>query len=301
MTITIADALGILQNAVDRGGPTPSDYADVALGVEALHRAEFIMEDGLSRRASPHPEIEDFFTRNVGVFGTTASMQGFVKCRPHGYAGDFEIIERIYFQTMSALPGVKLWDSFFHASSATHAVRNRCAVFQSLVAECDPHDLLSVACGPGLDVAAALTGGSSIRTATLLDNDANALRRAAVNLGAADLDLCYVECNALRYRPEKRHGLIWCSGLFDYLSDRASVLLLRRLYEALEPRGTLAVGNFAEGQSSRAYMETVGHWLLIHRTEQQIRALAAAAGVPPSRTEVRADETGVNLFLIAHA
>lgn len=301
MALSIMDALGVLQDIVDRGGPEVKDYADLAVGIETLHGAEFTLENGLSKRTSPRREVDDFFARNARTFCTTGSFQGFVRCRPHGYAGDFELIERIYNKSMSGFPDIARWDAFCLLNASTEAVRNRSAVFQALVKEVEPEDLLSVACGPALDVAAALTAGSSITRATLLDNDPNALRRAAVNLGGANLDLSYREGNALRCRPDRPHGLIWCSGLFDYLSDRASVLLLRRLFEALKPGGVLAIGNFAEGQASRAYMETVGHWLLVHRTEDDIRALAAAAGIPPGRAEVRADETGVNLFLVAHA
>lgn len=301
MATTVADALCVLQDIVDRGGPEVADYADLAVSIETLHQAEFVIENGLSRRAEPSSEIDQFFARNVRTFCTTASFQGFVRCKPHGYAGDYELIERIYNKSISGHADIARWDAFCLLNASTEAVRNRSAVFQGLVKEIRPEDLLSVACGPGLDVAAALTGGSSILSATLLDNDPNALRRAAVNLAGANLDLSFSQANALRYRPERAQGLIWCSGLFDYLSDRASVILLRRLYEALKPGGVLAVGNFAEGQTSRAYMETVGHWLLIHRTEDAIRILAAAAGIPLSRTEVRADETGVNLFLVAHA
>lgn len=295
-------AIDALQEIVDRGGPTRLEYERIGQSITVLHDAEYLIENGLGRRAAPSSQVDDFFSRNRAVFGTTASMQGFVKCRPHGYAGDFEVIEKIYTQSVSALPAIRLWDEFFHTSQATEAVRNRAAVFAALVEEFAPQDLLSVACGPGLDVAAALRDGESpVVRATLLDNDPNALRRASVNLATSPLDIDYREGNALRYRPDRPHGLVWCSGLFDYLSDRASVLLLRRLYDALAPGGVLAVGNFATGQASRAYMETVGHWLLIHRSEEDIRSLAAAAGVPPQRTEVRTDDTGVNLFLIAHA
>ncbi len=302
MRADVTLAINALQEIVDRGGPTRLDYGGIGQSIAIIHAAEYLIENGLSRRATPCSQVDDFFSRNRTIFGTTASMQGFVKCRPHGYAGDFEVIEKIYTQSVSALSAIRLWDEFFHTSLATVAVRNRAEVFSSLVDEFAPQDLLSVACGPGLDVAPVLRSENGpVTRATLLDNDPNALRRASVNLSGSPRDIDYREGNALRYRPDRPHGLVWCSGLFDYLSDRAAVLLLRRLYEALGPGGVLAVGNFATGQASRAYMETVGHWLLIHRSEQDIRSLAAAAGVPRARTEVRADDTGVNLFLVAHA
>lgn len=300
MRADVTHAIGAFQDIVDRGGPEPGDYPKLRAIAETLHAAEFVTRPGLSHRVATDDEIARFFTRNAAVFCSTASMQGFVRCRPHGYPGDFEVIERVYHRSVSTLSHLNLWDEFFHDSPPAMAVRNRALVFHGLAEEFAPQDLLSVACGPGLDLAPAVRDGAVVR-AVLLDNDPNALRRAAVNLAGAPADIECREGNALRYRPDRRHDLVWCSGLFDYLSDRAAILLLRRLYDALAPGGVLAVGNFATGQASRAYMETVGHWLLIHRDARDIRALAAASGISPARTEVRTDDTGVNLFLVAHA
>lgn len=302
MRADVVQAIATLQEIVDQGGPATEDYTRLAQTIAVLHGHEFVAENGLSRRAHPLTELDRFFADNARIFGTTASFQGFVRCRPHGYAGDYELIERIYHRSMSGYPDISRWDAFCLLNPSTEAVRNRAQVLGSLVAEFAPQDLLSVACGPALDVAPVLRDGDGpVGRATLLDNDANALRRAQVNLSGASRDIDYREGNALRYRPDRPHDLVWCSGLFDYLSDRAAILLLRRLYDALGPGGVLAVGNFASGQASRAYMETVGHWLLVHRSEPDLRSLAAEAGVPPARTEVRTDDTGVNLFLVAHA
>jgi hypothetical protein len=297
---TVGEALEVLDQIVARGGPLPAEGPLLNMVFDSLHPAEFVIERGLSRRVRTDPAIAAFLHRNRALFGTTASMQGFIRCKPHGYAGDFETLERIYFQMISAVPAIRSWDEVFHGASAPAAVRNRAMVFAGLSASRRPARLASVACGPALDVAAALPE-SDVREVILVDNDPNALRRAGVNLPANGPETLLHNGNALRWRPKTSLDLIWCAGLFDYLADKVAVFLLRRLMQALAPGGAVVVGNFAPGHASRSYMEVIGDWLLIHRTDQDLLRLARAAGADMTRTTVIGEPAGVNLFLVVEA
>ena len=103
--------------------------------------------------------------------------------------------------------------------------------------------------------------------------------------------------NVLRLMPAGSYDLIWSSGLFDYLSDRAFVRLARRMLGALRPGGEMVVGNFAPVPSARSYMELVVDWDLNLRTQGDLLRLAAEIGAAPGEAWVGREPAGVNLFL----
>ena len=297
------DFIDFLQSVTDAGGPEQHEYEDVARGFESIRDREFSVENGLARRTSVDSGFADLVRRNWKVFNSTATMQGFARLKPHGYAGDFEIIERIYNSNISGDRDLKRWDEFFHTADAVQAVRNRAGVLVEMCGQTDPEAILSVGCGPGLDIRPILHAGGRLNRVVLLDNDPNALKRSSANLalGAAESGIeIGIECrNALRWKTEDKFDLVWSSGLFDYLADKTASYLIRRLGDVLKPGGRLVVGNFGMENSTRAYTEVVGDWLLIHRTQADLVRIAVDAGFPESSLRVEADATGVNLFLVA--
>jgi hypothetical protein len=84
-------------------------------------------------------------------------MQGFAYHKPHGYAGDFEIIDRIYQRYACSDEMLTRWDNFWQAHPAAQAVRNRTAylislVFKSVTERRRPIHVLNLASGPSRDV-----------------------------------------------------------------------------------------------------------------------------------------------------
>jgi extracellular factor (EF) 3-hydroxypalmitic acid methyl ester biosynthesis protein len=297
-----ADAVKYLETVVETGGPDVPDYLPVANALNIIHQHEYVIKDGLSTRAQIFQPFEDFLQRHRKIFRTTASMQGFAYAKPHGYAGDFEIIERIYNRSVSDLDDVQKWDIFFQRTPATEAVRNRAVLVNRFIEEKRPASLLSVGCGPGLDIRDAASSNPDLIRVDLLDNDEKAILRArANNAWAVDASrtVSFIVKNALRFRPAKHYDLGWCSGLFDYLDDKTFVFLLRRLKDMVGINGRLAVGNFSPDNPSRSYMETIGGWLLIHRSVADLVRLAMEVGFSSTRTRVITDQTGVNLFIVA--
>ncbi|MFA5097845.1 MAG: class I SAM-dependent methyltransferase [Candidatus Margulisiibacteriota bacterium] len=64
---------------------------------------------------------------------------------------------------------------------------------------------------------------------------------------------------------------VYCSGLFDYLSERISERLLKILFSFVKPGGELIICNASEEYSShRAYYDFLGDWILIYRKKDQI-------------------------------
>ncbi len=227
---------------------------------------------------------------------TTATNQGFARLKPHGYAGDFEIIERMYNQTISQSETFTKWDRLFQSSQCVTAVRKRAEVLVEVVKNRDSKSVLSVGCGPGIDVRNLLEKTSSVTHVTLLDNDNKAIERSRANLCAhSDVDMDYICRNAFRFKSNRKFDVIWSAGLFDYLSDKAFTVLAKRLSTNLNPGGVMVLGNFGPDHQTRAYMEVVGDWFLIHRTEAELRKLAEA--IDAKQADITNDETGANLFI----
>lgn len=235
---------------------------------------------------------------------TIGTCQGYVCSRPRGYDGDFEIIERIYARWRSPNPALAKWDDFFHAQAAPQAVRNRKRYFldwlaaHETLASGDGLRLLNVGSGPARDVFEHFTTRPESRVRIeCVDSDVDAISHAAALCAPFADRLYFHRVNALRFRPRGQFQLIWSGGLFDYLNDDLFVRLLRRLWSALAPGGELVVGNFSPANPSRAYMELVGGWVLIHRTAAELTTLALCSGVPQESIRITAETKGVNLFL----
>jgi extracellular factor (EF) 3-hydroxypalmitic acid methyl ester biosynthesis protein len=285
-----------------RGGPEPSEYGMLKKLFDVVHAKEFRIVDGTSVALGKVTTLDPALDQDPEVFRSTASMQGFSYVKPHGYAGDFEIIERICNSAVSSISNIARWDRFFHAGDAPHAVRNRSSLLSGLIGEARPESILSAGSGPSLDLVEVLKTDESLKEIEIVDNDPNAVARSKINLATVERYLCrsfgFNVRNVLRFKPTRTYGFVWCSGLFDYLNDKTAVFLLKRFRDMLEPGGTLAFGNFGQENGSRSYMEIVGRWFLIYRSPMDLMRLAATAGFLPCKTRVCTDATGLNNFLI---
>jgi SAM-dependent methyltransferase len=281
--------LAQLREMVTRGGPEPPEYGWLSAAFPRLRRA------GVSPK------------QVAAVFGPTLTpecLHGHGYLKPRGYAGDFEIIDRIYTSWLSPDPRLARWDRYFHAQPAPRAVRNRKVFFKTLLAGQTggptrrPALVLNIGSGPARDVFEFLSERPNAPLCLhCVDLDPQAVAHG-LSLCSAFADKAHFECrNALRLRPSCGYELIWSAGLFDYLPDRLFVALVRRFYPFVEPGGELVIGNFSPRNPSRAYMELLAEWYLEHRTPAQLRQLATAAGVPAAAICVDQEPEGVNLFL----
>jgi len=121
-----------------RGGPDPSEYGMLKKLFDAVHAKEFRVVDGASVALSEASSLDPALDEARQVFRSTASMQGFSYVKPHGYAGDFEIIERICTSVVSSISHITRWDRFFHEGDAPRAVRNRSSLLGGLIREARP-------------------------------------------------------------------------------------------------------------------------------------------------------------------
>lgn len=295
MMQAIEENVRYLETVVSAGGPKPEDYPVLADIFSRLHAASYREVDGLSQMTAPIRPLEAFLEANRDIFRNTESMQGFAFTKPRGYAGDFEIIERIYDTVISADAQLGSWDRFFHSAGGANAVRNRPGYIEAILRKGNYETMLSLGCGSARDLSVT-NGPGTLQHITLVDTDPDALAQARVNLSNPKIEYTFLQKNVLRLREAGPFDLIWSAGLFDYLNDRLAIHLLGKARNFMNDGARIVIGNFSKNHESRPYMELVCEWRLIHRSEQEMANLMTAAGFEAKNVTVESDETGVNLF-----
>lgn len=282
-----------MQEMLAKGGPREQDWPLLDAWFETL---DVWIEKGYYR-SEDLPQVWNAWPQ---VFLTTNTLQGFVISRPHGYAGDFELIDRIYRYWTSPDPALARWDAYAHARPACQSVRNRKRYFietmRALYRERGELSILDVGSGPGRDVRELLEAEPVGIRVDCLDQDARAIAHARRVIGEHAAQVDFIQANALRFVAGERYDVVWSAGLFDYLSDRLFVRLLTRLLKMARPDGEVIVGNFSLNNPSRPYME-FGHWCLNHRSARTLTDLAIRAGANPDQVRVEQEPEGINLFL----
>jgi SAM-dependent methyltransferase len=256
--------------------------------------------------------------RIAGPILEVGSLQHHARFKPHGYAGDYEMLSRISEQSCCGHPLGRVFDRYFLRQAAPEAVRARTQhIAATLVAHClrrprQEYQIASVGSGPAIDVFEALAAMPKPCLASarvrLLDLDPTALDVARGrlepllpqrSLDAIRTNLFRLAQGARGARELRSPDFLVCAGLFDYLDDEPAASLLSLFWRQLAEGGVLLVGNFAPHNPSRAYMEWIGNWYLKYRTIDDMEKLATVAGIPREQFRVGCERTGVDLFLVA--
>jgi len=256
--------------------------------------------------------------RVAGPLLQVGSLQHHARFKPHGYAGDHEMLSRICERSCCDDPLGRVFDRYFLRQAAPAAVRSRTRQMAAMLASDSaardgaPFHVVSVGSGPGIDVSDGLRLLPAERRGevrvTLIDLAPDALdcARQRIEPLLPPQRLRCVRTNLFRLpdAPDPdgvlgRADLLICTGLFDYLDDAPAAAMLRFFRRQLTPGGRLLVGNFAPDTPTRAYMEWIGNWYLTYRTAEQLDQLAAAAELRPGDYSIGCEETGTDLFLTA--
>ena len=94
-----------------------------------------------------------------------------------------------------------------------------------------------------------------------------------------------------------KYDLVYCSGLFDYLSDQICSKLVKMFYEMLTVGGKVHVTNMHSDDichpNDNFMQELLFEWYLIYRNEKQMSKLFPDV----SKQKIYTDPTGINLCL----
>jgi extracellular factor (EF) 3-hydroxypalmitic acid methyl ester biosynthesis protein len=241
--------------------------------------------------------------------------------KPLGYAGDYEMVNMIL---RDPLEGSSLFskmvNSWFLRQQPAEAHRNRIAYLTQLL-RTESHRLakngrlakiFNLGCGPAGEVQNFLVQDEISNRASfaLLDfNDetvqhtTRVLQELKSKLGrGTKIDVIKRSVHQVlkeEIKPGARQqtfDLVYCAGVFDYLSDRICKRLMDIFYDMLEPGGVLVVTNVDASNPSRNGMEYLLDWHLVYRNSAQLRSLIPERA-PSGCWSVKSDATGVNIYV----
>lgn len=283
-----------LKHLVDKGGPDAEDFYDLDCWIAEI--AEHTKKGSLT--ADDLKRLRDV----LGEAFTAETMQGFAFQKPHGYAGDYEVIDRIYMRYVSDKAHLSQWDVYWQGHAAAHAVRNRIQYFcqqleKKQYAAQIAGGVLNLASGPGRDMLQFFENNPDAQVHfDCIEQDQNAVNHAKALCKDFLHKTTFHVKNALRFQSKKQYDLIWSAGLFDYFDDKVFVFMLKKLGTMVAEGGEIVIGNFSTTNPSKPYMELF-EWQLNHRSPHTLKALAVAAGFAANQVSVEKEPTGVNLFL----
>lgn len=238
--------------------------------------------------------------------------------KPLGYAGDYEVVNMILRDPHEGSSlYARLINRWFIKQPPAEAHRNRVHYLSRRLLEeaarCSvnskPTRIFNLGCGPAKEIQDFMTEQAVSNHAefTLLDfNEETVTHSRSVLESVRNRNNRKTVLNfqkksvaqVLRTRDTDAAGydMVYCAGLFDYLSDAVCVRLMNIFYDMLAPGGLLLVTNVDSGNPIRHWLEDVLDWHLIYRDGAGMRALKPERASIDDMT-VCADYTGVNLFL----
>lgn len=243
--------------------------------------------------------------------------------KPLGYAGDYEMVNMMIRDPLEGgTMFAKLLNSFFLSTPPVVAHRNRITHMTRRLGEearrCaragQRLKVFNLGCGPAHEIQRFLQEDdiSDRVDFTLLDFNQQTLdytgqaltelkmrNRRTTGIQTVLKSVHQILKESGRPTGELRlegYQMVYCAGLFDYLSDRICKRLLQVFYELLAPGGLLLVTNVEAANPSRNWMEYVTEWHLVYRDAPGLESLAPEEA-PAVNREIIADDSGVNIFL----
>lgn len=241
--------------------------------------------------------------------------------KPLGYAGDYEMVNMMLrdpYEGSSAF--AKILNYALLNTEPVVAHRNRIDFLVDLLrSEClkrvssGKTRIFNLACGPAVEVQRFLRECEECELAEidLLDFNAETLEytRDRINEarmgGARETKIRYFQRSVHQLLRAATQGgeetftnydVVYCAGLFDYLSQRVCKRLVELFCTMVRPGGRVIVTNVAANNPRKAWMEYVMEWNLIYRDNAEMEDLIPE-NAPVTASSVKADSTGVNLFL----
>ncbi|MDZ4404532.1 class I SAM-dependent methyltransferase [Prosthecobacter sp.] len=241
--------------------------------------------------------------------------------KPLGYAGDYEMVSMMLrdpYEGSSIF--AKLLNKLYldippviaHRNRITYLVEQLKAETTRVAASSRVARIYNLGCGPAQEIQNFLTHEPIADSADLLLLDFNDETITHTTRSLEDLRNRHRRRTGLRFEKKSVHqilketgraaaqagsyDMVYCAGLFDYLSDRICRRLLEIFYDLLAPGGLLIATNVHPSNPWKNWMEYLADWHLVYRNEEQFLKLAPDRA-PPDAVTIKADPTGVNIFL----
>ncbi len=241
--------------------------------------------------------------------------------KPLGYAGDYEMVNmmaRPPYEGSSLF--AKILNTFFLNTPPVVAHRNRIDFLKKtlieeikrVAAEGRRARILNLGCGPAIEIQQLLEEEIADQAEIiLLDFNEETLRSVQQKFGeiikkngrTTQIDTKLRSVHQILKEAHKpgnefikdHYDLVYCAGLYDYLSDRICKRLNTIFYDIVAPGGLMVTTNVHANNPSRHWMEFVVDWHLVYRDDSAFLALTPDK-VPEGICKLDHDETGVNVF-----
>ena len=243
--------------------------------------------------------------------------------KPLGYAGDYEMVNMML---RDPLEGgsmfAKMLNLFFLNTPPVVAHRNRITFLVEKLkdeiqrvnsSESMPCRIFNLGCGPAREVQELLATSDLSNQAkfTLLDFNDETLQHTGRLLEVMRVkhqrttqvqmikkSVHQILKDAGKPLPDMMpasYDLVYCAGLFDYLSDRICKKLMSVFYDLVAPGGLLVATNVDSSNPSRNWMEYVVEWHLVYRDRKILETLRPDSA--PPEVSIKHDVTGVNIYI----
>ncbi len=241
-----------------------------------------------------------------------------VYSKPLGYAGDYEMVNMMFRKERGGKTTFgQIINDWLLSGGPPEAHRNRIYMLDNMLSKAAEEAaalgkevrVLNVGCGPVQELQLFLSNNKEAKRFSfdLLDFNAETLAYAQRQIEAITDSqedppkVTYILKTVqelLRQAIElpeaaKTYDIIYCAGLFDYLSDRVCTKLVRLFYQWCEPGGRVIVTNVHSSNPVKGLMEHVMEWHLVLRDEADMERLAPDLGP----LKIYTDQTGINVFL----
>ncbi len=100
------------------------------------------------------------------------------------------------------------------------------------------------------------------------------------------------------WAPDGKYDVVYCAGLFDYLSDRMVISVTRYLDTLVADGGVLLVSNYTTQNPFAHFMGLVLDWELVYRSESHFDGLMRKA-LGKGNYQLKTDKNGVEVYGIA--
>ena len=246
--------------------------------------------------------------------------------KPLGYAGDYEMVNMIVrdphegaslFAKMVNLWFLSQWPSKAHRNRLAYLTdRLQSETLRVTGTDRRPARIFDFACGPAVEVQRFLRDYPLSEQAELTLTDFNQEtiehtskafdaikrqfgRKTPVQLQKKSVLQMLREGQKPVVKGDGRkneYDFVYCTGLFDYLSDHTCKQLMDIFYDRLAPNGLLVITNVDDYKPFRHMLEFVLDWHLIYRDAKRTTTLIPER-VPADARRVTKDSTGVNVFV----
>lgn len=282
--------------------------------------------ESVANRLSPeqHPAHRRYMRQLLHPLVLCAPFAHQTFHKPLGYAGDYQMVNLIFSRCPQGNSLYsKMINAWFVRQPPARAHRNRIDYLVELLSasamraarEGRTPSFMSLGCGPAVEVQRFMSADQAMPRANFVLVDfnqqtldyvremINKVSRRGRTAGVVTYECKSVtqvlkESVAARSgrQAHRQHDVVYCAGLFDYLTNAACQQLSEALYQMVAPGGLLVLTNVNVVNPLKHGMDHLLDWILIYRTVPDMMQLVPrSASADSARALV--DATGVNVFL----